>query len=49
MDPLQSGPLLRTLCPWDSAGEVPSEATFTRALTAFAKDQGPQQIHEHII
>ena len=49
LDALQSRPLLRSLCGWDSAGEVPSEATFSRAFTAFANDQVPQQIHEHIV
>lgn len=49
LDALQSRPLLRSLCGWDNAGEVPSEATFSRAFTAFANDQVPQQIHEHIV
>ena len=49
LDALQSRPRLRSLCGWDSAGEVPSEATFSRAFTAFANDQVPQQIHEHIV
>ena len=49
LDALQARPLLRSLCGWDSAGEVPSEATFSRAFTAFANDQVPQQIHEHIV
>ena len=46
-DALRSRPRLRQLCGWDSAGEIPSESTFSRAFTAFAKDQLPQQIHEH--
>lgn len=49
LDALQARPLLRSLCGWDSAGEVPSEATFSRAFTAFANDQVPQQIHEHLV
>ena len=49
LDALQSRPLLRSLCGWDSAGEVPSEATFSRAFTAFANDQVPQQLHEHLV
>ena len=49
LDALKSRPLLRCLCGWDSAGEVPSEATFSRAFTPFAHDQLPQQLHEHIV
>ncbi|MEQ2010173.1 MAG: transposase [Limisphaerales bacterium] len=49
LDALHSRPLLRQLCGWDSPGEVPSEATFSRAFTAFAHDQLPQQLHEHIV
>jgi hypothetical protein len=49
MDALQSRPLLRQLCGWESAGEIPSEPTFSRAFAAFADDQLPQQIHEHIV
>ena len=49
IDALQSRPLLRSLCGWDSAGEVPSEATFSRAFAQFARDQLPQQLHEHIV
>ena len=32
-----------------SLGEVPSEATFSRAFEAFARDGRPQQIHEATI
>jgi len=46
LDALQSRPLLRQLCGWDSAGEIPSEPTFSRAFAAFAQDPVPQQIHE---
>jgi hypothetical protein len=46
---LQSRPLLRQLCGWESPGEIPSEATFSRAFAEFADDQLPQQIHEHMV
>ncbi len=49
LDALQSRPLLRQLCGWDSAGEIPSEPTFSRAFAAFAQDQLPQQLHEHLV
>lgn len=49
LDALQSRPLLRQLCGWDSAGEIPSEPTFSRAFKQFADDQLPQQIHAHMV
>lgn len=49
IDALQSRPLLRQLCGWESPGEIPSEATFSRAFAEFADDQLPQQIHEHMV
>ena len=44
----QVPPLLRQLCGWDSADEVPSEPTFSRAFAQFADDQLPQQTHEQM-
>lgn len=41
LDALKSRPLLRQLCGWDSAGEIPSEPTFSRAFKQFADDQFP--------
>jgi hypothetical protein len=49
LDALKSRPRLRQLCGWDSAGEIPSEPTFSRAFTQFADDRLPQQIHEHMV
>jgi len=46
---LQSQPTLRRLCGWESAGEVPSEPTFSRAFAQFAADQLPQRIHENMV
>jgi hypothetical protein len=46
---LHSQPMLRRLCGWDSAGEVPSEATFSRAFAQFSCLGLPQQIHAHLI
>jgi len=46
---LGSRPTLRRLCGWDSAGEVPSEPTFSRAFAAFAAHALPQQIHELMV
>ena len=49
LDALKSRPTLRRLCDWESAGDIPSEPTFSRAFAAFAQDQLPQQIHAHMV
>ena len=49
IDALQTRPTLRRLCGWERAGAIPSEPTFSRAFTAFAEDQLPQQMHEHMV
>lgn len=46
---LASRPILRRLCGWERAGEIPSEPTFSRAFAAFAADAVPQQIHEAMV
>ena len=40
---------LRRLCGWSRAGEVPSEATFSRAFSAFADSALPSRLHEALI
>ena len=42
-------PPLRRLCGWSRAEEVPSEATFSRAFTAFADSALPSRLHEALI
>ncbi len=49
IDAIRHRPTLRRLCGWETLGEVPSEATFSRAFDAFARDGRPQQIHEALI
>jgi hypothetical protein len=49
LDALKARPTLRRLCGWESAGDIPSEPTFSRAFAAFAQDQLPQQIHAHMV
>lgn len=49
IDALKSRSLLRQLCGWDSAGELPSEPTFSCAFAEFAADQLPQGIHENMV
>jgi len=46
IDAVRQGPTLRRLCGWETLGEVPSEATFSRAFALFAEHQLPQRIHE---
>ena len=49
MDYVQRCPSLRRLCGWESAGDLPSEATFSRAFAAFAAGALPQRIHEALV
>jgi hypothetical protein len=49
IDAIRHRPVLRRLCGWETLGEVPSEATFSRAFDAFARDGRPQQIHEAML
>jgi hypothetical protein len=46
---LQSDDQLRRLCGWDSAAQVPTEATFSRAFAEFATAGLPAKIHEALI
>jgi len=46
IDAVRHRPALRRLCGWESLGDVPSEATFSRAFAVFAADELPQRIHE---
>lgn len=49
IEALRARPTLRRLCGWESAGDIPSEPTFSRACATFATDQLPRQIHEHMV
>ena len=49
IDAVRHRPTLRRLCGWERLGEIPSEATFSRAFAAFAQDALPQRIHEAMI
>jgi hypothetical protein len=40
---------LRRLCGWETAGQVPSEATFSRGFAEFARSVLPGQMHEALI
>lgn len=49
IDVIRHCPTLRRLCGWETLGDVPSEATFSRAFAAFAQDGLPQTIHQAMI
>ena len=40
---------LRRLCGWEHLGELPSEATFSRAFAEFAQSRLPARVHEALI
>ena len=49
LDRLSADRILRRLCGWQSAGEVPSEATFSRAFAEFAANALPERLHRALI
>jgi len=49
IDALRHRPTLRRLCGWETLGEIPCEATFSRAFAAFAKNALPQSIHQAML
>ena len=46
---LQTDAQLRRLCGWNTAAEVPTEATFSRAFAEFAHSGLPSRIHEALV
>jgi hypothetical protein len=48
-DRLVSDPVLRSLCGWEHAGEVPGKWTFSRAFQEFAESELPQRVHAALI
>ena len=49
IDMVRHCPTLRRLCGWETLGDIPSEATFSHAFAAFAKDEVPQAIHQAML
>jgi uncharacterized protein (DUF4415 family) len=49
IDRLHCDRVLRRLCGWERRGEIPSEATFSRAFGQFSKMGLPGRIHEAFI
>jgi len=45
LESLRARPTLRRLCGWESVGDIPSEAAFSRAFADFSAGQLAQQIH----
>ena len=46
---LKSDPVLRRLCGWESANNVPEEWTFSRAFLEFAQSELPQRVHAALV
>jgi Transposase DDE domain/Transposase domain (DUF772) len=46
---LEQDAQLRRLCGWDAGGQLPDEATFSRAFSEFAAMQLPHFVHEALI
>jgi len=46
---LHSDKNLRRICGWENTRQIPSEATFSRAMTDFSETQLPQRVHEALI
>lgn len=46
---LRSDKSLRRICGWENPRQIPSEATFSRAMADFAETQLPQRVHEVLI
>lgn len=40
---------LRRICGWERKQDIPSQATFSRAFSEFAKSELPQRIHQSLI
>lgn len=49
IEALASTPSLRHVCGWNGRGEVPSEASFSRAFAVFAASELPQRVHAALI
>ena len=49
IDRVQSDPVLRRLCGWETVRSIPSEATFSRAFAELSLHRVPERIHEALI
>jgi transposase len=48
-DRLHSDKNLRRVCGWENTRQIPSEATFSRAMAEFVETELPQRVHESLI
>jgi hypothetical protein len=49
LDRLQNDSVLRRLCGWETAKEVPDESVFSRAFAEFARDRFAEHVHTALI
>lgn len=49
LDRLAADDVLRRLCGWESAGQVPHESQFSRIFAEFAATELPQRLHEALV
>lgn len=49
LDALRARPTLRRLCGYDGVGQIPDEATFSRAFADFATGELAQQMHAALV
>ncbi len=49
LDRLSHDEVLRRLCGWETAAQVPDETVFSRAFAEFAASELPQRVHEAVV
>jgi hypothetical protein len=49
LDRLAHDVVLRRLCGWETAAQIPDETVFSRAFAEFARSEFPQQVHAAVI
>jgi hypothetical protein len=49
LDRLQNDVVLRRICGWEAAAQVPDETIFSRAFAEFARSEFPQRVHAALI
>jgi hypothetical protein len=49
LDRLRVDQILRRICGWERVGEIPSEASFSRAFEEFSETELPTKLHEALV
>jgi len=49
LDRLAHDTVLRRLCGWETAAQIPDETVFSRAFAEFARSEFPQQVHAALV